>query len=281
MEVVYRQFLSIVNREDIINKPKITDKNHGGNLIMSGHSKWSKVKHQKESTDAAKGKIFTKLTKAIITAVKEGGGVTDPNGNMKLRLAMEKARSANMPKENIERAIERGKGSGDADNLVQAVYEAFGPGGIGMIIEATTDNKQRTVAEVKNLLDRGGGVLAASGAVSYLFTYLGQIDISKGDKSFDQIMDLAIGAGAADIEDSDFEVFVYTKPNDLHKTKEILSQSLLVKNAELTYKPTTRIMIKEAGTARQLMNLVSALEENEDIQKIHINADIPDEFVVE
>src|SRR3989344_3595914 len=146
---------------------------------MSGHSKWSKVKHQKESTDAAKGKIFTKMASSIIIAVKEGGGIADPASNFRLRLAIEKARSVNMPKENIERAIEKGKGKSGEGSLERVVYEAYGPGKSGLIIEAATDNHQRAAAEVKNTLDRGGGVLASPGSVSYLFKHAGMLIINK------------------------------------------------------------------------------------------------------
>ena len=133
---------------------------------MSGHSKWSKVKHQKEAVDAVKGKLFTKTANAIIIAVKEGGGITDPESNFKLRLAVERAKSINMPKENIQRAIERAGKADSVSNLTEAIYEAFGPRGIGILIKVTTDNRMRTVAELKNILERSGGVLASSGAVS-------------------------------------------------------------------------------------------------------------------
>ena len=165
---------------------------------MSGHSKWSKVKHQKESSDAAKGKIFTKMASAIIIAVKEGGGI-DPSSNFRLRLAMEKAHAANMPKENIERAIEKGRGKSGEGTLEKVVYEAYGPGKSGLIIEAATDNHQRTTAEVKNVLDRGGGVLAAVGSVSYLFKYVGLVKIRKDNLNSLDAMNLAIEAGGVDI----------------------------------------------------------------------------------
>ncbi len=247
---------------------------------MSGHSKWSKVKHQKQVTDQAKGKIFTKMTMAIIVAVKEGGGVTDPNSNFRLRLAIEKARSVNMPKENIERAIEKGKGTSSGQNLQQVVYEAFGPDGVGIIIEAATDNKQRTVANIKNVLERGGGVLATSGAVSHQFQLVGLINIKKNGKSFDDILTIALEVGAIDIEDSQDSVEVFTKPVDLHKIKEQLEKKgFTITSFELYYKPKTVVPIKDAQTSAQLLKLLSNLEEIDDVLKVSANFDIPDEYL--
>ncbi len=166
---------------------------------MSGHSKWSKVKHQKATTDVVKGAAFTKAAAAIIVAVREGGGITDPDKNFRLRLAVEKAHDVNMPKENIERAIERGAGS-EGRTIESINYEAYGPGGVAIIIDAATDNRQRTVAEIKNTLDRHGGVLAAPGAVDFLFRRLGVIIIPKTPAlGFDAILEKAINAGADDV----------------------------------------------------------------------------------
>lgn len=238
---------------------------------MSGHSKWSKVKHQKESTDAAKGKIFTKLSKSIIVAVKEGGGNTDPESNFRLRLAIEKARGLNMPKDNIERAIEKGSGKGAEENMYHAVYEAFGPGGIGLIIEAATDSKQRTVAELKNLLDRSGGVLAGSGAVSHMFKYLGQIITQRNGKSTDELLEITIESGASDMKESDDEVYIYCHPNDLHKVKQQLESKIPLISTELTYIPVEAVSVDDPKIIEKLRELISTLEQNEDIQKVHTN----------
>jgi len=246
---------------------------------MSGHSKWSKVKHQKESTDAARGKIFTKLTNAIIIAVKQSGGVTDAGANIKLRLAIEKAKEANMPKEKIERAIERGKGSDAADNLEETVYEGFGPGGVGMMILTASNNKQRTVAELKNILERGGGRLATSGSVAHFFSFVGRITVLRANKSFDQIMEQALNAGAIDLEEMGDSIDVYTQHGDLHKVKEaLIAGGLSVSLSELVYRPVTTIPISDSTTAKALLNLLSALEELEDVQKVFANFDMPDEF---
>lgn len=247
---------------------------------MSGHSKWSKVKHQKGVTDATRGKIFTKLANAIIIAVKQGGGISDPTGNLKLRLAMEKARSANMPKDKIERAIERGKGSALEDNLEESLYEGFGPGGVGIMIETASSNRQRTVAELKNVLERHGGRLAVSGSVAHLFDFVGLIIVLKNGKSFDDIMNDAINAGAIDLEDLGTTVDIYTNHADLHKVKEALAASgLIISSFELFYRPNTTIPISDKSCAKQILSLLTSLEEIEDVQKVHANFDIPDEFL--
>lgn len=239
---------------------------------MSGHSKWSKVKHQKETSDAAKGKLFTKLSNAIITAVREGGGIADSEGNFKLRLAIEKARSLNMPKENIERAIERGKGSPETSGVREVIYEAFGPGGVAILIVATTDNKQRTVAAIKNILERGGGTLAGSGAVAYLFRLMGLIRIRKGTRTIDELMEIALEAQAVDLEDSEDSVEVYTEPAALHKIKEILvEKGIPVESFELFYRPTTSLPVQNKDTARAVLKLLSNLEEIDDVQRVFAN----------
>lgn len=247
---------------------------------MSGHSKWSKVKHQKETTDAVKGKIFTKLANAIIIAVKQGGAVADPGSNIKLRLAVEKARSFNMPKEKIERAIERGKGSAAEDNMEESLYEGFGPHGVGIMIEVATNNKQRTVAELKNILERHGGRLATSGSVAHMFDFVGLIIIQKNGKSFDDIMSQAINAGAIDLEDLGNTVDIYTSHADLHKVKEALSAGALsVSSSELFYRPNTTVAISDQSGARQVLSVLTSLEELDDVQKVFANFDIPDELL--
>ncbi len=246
---------------------------------MSGHSKWSKIKHQKEATDAQKGKIFTKFSKAIMIAVREGGG-PDPDSNFKLRLVMEKARSFNMPKDNIQRAIEKASGSTASNQMQEAVYEAFGPGGIGIIIEAVTDNKQRTVSEIKNLLERHGGVLASTGAVSHFFSYEGFIHIKKGNRTFDEIMEKALENDAVDIKEFEEGIEVFTKPHNLHKMKEILiSFGCEVTDSELIYKPVTTISISDNKIAEQIFRLIEIIEDMDDVQKVFANYDIPDHLM--
>lgn len=249
---------------------------------MSGHSKWSKIKHQKGTTDAAKGKIFTKMAGSIAIAIKDGGGNTDPNSNFHLRLAIEKAREANMPRENIDRVIDRANKSGQADTLVRAVYEAFGPGGVGIIIESATDNKQRTVSELKNILDRCGGTLAASGSVVHLFNYVGYIRAVLNGKTYDTLFEIAINAGAIDLsgEEEEEGVDVYTNPADLHKIKEVLQASgFTVKTSELMYRPTILTTVEKKETAHTLLKLLSTLEEADDVQRVSSNFDISEEIL--
>ncbi|OGG15573.1 hypothetical protein A3D77_02655 [Candidatus Gottesmanbacteria bacterium RIFCSPHIGHO2_02_FULL_39_11] len=238
---------------------------------MSGHSKWSKVKHQKETTDAVKGKIFTKMSSAIMIAVKEGGG-GDPNSNFRLRLAIEKAKSHNMPKENIERAIEKAVKAGSEGGMEQHVYEAFAPGGVGIIIEATTDNKQRTVSEIKNTLERHGGVLASSGSVSHLFDYVGFIEVTKTGKTFDQIMEIALDAGAIDLSDQEKAVDIYTSHDHLHKIKEeLVKKGLTVTESELIYKAVSIVSIENPNQMKKTEELLQILEERDDVAAVFAN----------
>jgi len=242
---------------------------------MSGHSKWSKVKHQKGVTDAIKGKIFTKMANAIAISVRESGNA-DPETNFKLRLAIEKARSMNMPKSNIDRAIARGSGEDDGARFETVVYEAFAPEGVGMIVEAATDNKQRTVSILKNTLDRHGGTLAAQGAVSHLFRYVGFIEVDKSGKSFDSLMDIALNVGAEDIQDAGTSVDIYTKPTDLHKVKEsLVKEGITVTDAELIYQPIAWMSITDPNKVSRLQNLLETIEDLDDVQKVFANCDFP------
>lgn len=247
---------------------------------MSGHSKWSKVKHQKEATDAVKGKIFTKMANAIIIAVATNGGNPDPDSNFRLRLIIDKARGYNMPKDKIDRAIERGTGKSDGALLSEVVYEAIGPGGVGIIIEAATDNKQRTVANIKNLLERNGGILASSGAVSYAFKNVGKIEVDKIGKSFDEMMEIGLRVGAEDLEDNGETFDMYTKAADVHKVKENISkEGMRILSAELVFKPMSTVAVTDKHTADRILNLLSLIEEAEDVQKVFANFDIPEEFL--
>lgn len=248
---------------------------------MSGHSKWSKVKHQKEATDAVKGKIFTKLANAIIIAVKHGGGVTDPDDNIKLRLAVEKAKHANMPKDKIDRAIERGSGKGSEETLEEAVYEGFGPAGVGIMIQTATNNRQRTVADLKNILERHSGRLATSGSVAHLFQNVGQVHVVKGNNTYDEVMEKAIEAGAIDLEDAGDTVEIYTQHSNLHQVKEALAKNgLVVSSFELIYRPNITIPISDRNIAKKILDLKRSIEDMDDVQSVYVNSDIPDEFML-
>ncbi len=247
---------------------------------MSGHSKWAQIKRQKGATDTKRGQAFTKLARAITITVRDSGGVGDPNSNFKLRLAIDKARAENMPKENIQRAIERGMGGADREGLEEALYEGFGPEGIVIIVEAVTDNKQRTFSEIKNVFDKNGGALASQGAVSYLFQQKGQIIVQKSDISFDDIFMAAADNQAEDVEESGNDIFVYTKPQDLNKIKDSLdSNGIKVTDAELIRKPVTVVKILDKDDAEKILSLIDKLEGLDDVQKVYSNFDIPDNIL--
>src|SRR3989344_901688 len=247
---------------------------------MSGHSKWSTIKRQKGAADIKRGQTFTKLANAITIAVREGGGGGDPAANFKLRLAMDQARSANMPKENRERAIDRGKGVGGVGNLESVVYEGYGPGKVAIIVDAATDNKNRTTSEGKNLIERSGGCFVSPGTVSWMFADEGVIVIPKDGKSMDEFLDLAVEAGAEDVAETGNTVEIYTKPNTLENVKKVLAdKGLTIQSAELSKKPTNIVQINDAEGAKKVLDLMARLEELDDVVKVHSNFDIPDELV--
>lgn len=237
---------------------------------MSGHSKWATIKRQKGANDAKRGALFTKLSKAITIAVSAGGGVADPSQNFRLRLAAEAARAANMPKENIERAIEKAAGkSGVA--LEEVLYEGFGPGGVGIIVEAATDNKNRTTSEVQNVFNKNGGNMGAMGSVSYQFKKMGQLLVKKGSRSLDDLLLEAADAGAEDVEDSDDMAYVYTQPGDMAKVRDNLSQKgIEATEMELVWQPTMTTSVDEE-TTEKIMNLMEKLEDLDDVQKTYSN----------
>lgn len=243
---------------------------------MSGHSKWSQIKRQKGLTDVKRGAAFTKLGNAITISVKESGGNGDPETNFKLRLAIEKARQANMPKENIQRAIDKGKGIGSSDEILEnVVYEGFGPGGTAILIETITDNKQRTYGALRGILSRGGGSLAGGGAVSFLFNLVGLITVPKNGKTLDEMFMIAAEAGAEDVEDSGEVLEIYTKADELNVVKTKLSKSgVNITEAELYRKPNTIVPISDKGISEKILNLMDLLEEADDVHKVFSNFDI-------
>jgi YebC/PmpR family DNA-binding regulatory protein len=241
---------------------------------MSGHSKWATIKRQKGANDAKRGQLFTKLSNAITLSVREGGGVSDPASNFRLRLAVEAARNANMPKENIERAIERASGK-MAGEMAEVHYEGFGPGGFSVIVEAITDNKQRTTPEIKNIFDKSGGSLGVPGSVSYQFEQKGQIIVEKDGKGLDEIFLIAADAGAEDVEEAEDEVLVYTNPEDLGKVKQVLSDAALrVNAAELIRKPIVFKAINGDEEAEKAFSFLEKLENLDDVQKVYANVDV-------
>jgi YebC/PmpR family DNA-binding regulatory protein len=246
---------------------------------MSGHSKWATIKRQKGANDAKRGQLFTKLSKAVTIAIRQSGGVADPDSNFRLRLAIEAARAANMPKENIERAIQKASGK-QAVVLEESVYEGFGPGGFSVVVEAFTDNKLRTVSEVKNVFNKNGGSMGAQGSVMYQFEKKGVITVNKEGKSLDDVFLIAADSGVDDIEDADSEVLLYTKPEDVAKIKdELTTNGLKIATFELIFRPVVINVLSDKQSAEKALSFIDKLESLDDVQKVYANFDIPDELV--
>lgn len=245
---------------------------------MSGHSKWSTIKRKKGAADAKRGQLFTKLAKEIQIAARSGG---DPAANFKLRLILDKAKAANMPKDNVERAILRGTGDDKANALEEVMYEAYAPHGVALIIEALTDNRNRTVAEVRRVFNRMGGSLGESGSVSWIFDQKGYIVVEVGDGDPDEIAMIAIDAGADDVTSGPEEVEIYTLLESFKAVQEALSEAgLNIINAELSMIPKTTMDLGASDTM-QAMRVVDALEEIEDVNNVYSNLTISDEVMAQ
>lgn len=246
---------------------------------MSGHSKWSTIKRQKGANDAKRGQLFTKLANAITIAVRQGGGVGDPSSNPRLRLAIDTARGANMPKDNIDRAIQRAI-SKQAGEMEEVTYEGFGPGGFSIIVEAITDKKQRTTPEVKSKFDKLGGSMGTPGSVAYQFQQKGLITVSPNGTAIDDIFLIAADSGAEDLEEAGSEVLIYTRPEDLAKVRDaLLKNNIEVKNAEFIRKPITIVEITDAEAAQRAVSFTEKLEELDDVQKVYANYEIADDVL--
>ena len=241
---------------------------------MAGHSKWANIKHRKGAQDAKRGKIFTKLIKEITIAAKIGGG--DLEANARLRLAVDKAKQANMPKDNIERGIKKGTGDLDGVTYEEGVFEGYGPGGVAVIVEFMTDNRTRTVADVRHAFNKYGGSLGVSGSVAFMFDRKGQI-IFTDDNDFDAIFEAALEAGAEDVKEEDGIIEVVTDPADFETVRNSLEeQGLKSQSAEVTMIPQNLTPI-EGKQAESLMKMIDVLEDNDDVQDVHANFDISDE----
>jgi YebC/PmpR family DNA-binding regulatory protein len=246
---------------------------------MSGHSKWSQIKRQKGVNDVKRGATFTKVTREIAIAARAGGG--DPDGNFRLRLAVEKARSVNMPADNIKRAIERATGASESDQFEEIVYEGYGPGGVAILVEAATDNRNRTAAAVRSRFSKAGGQLAASGAVAWQFEPRGYITVSRSGSDADVVALAAIDAGAEDVDTETDPLEIYTSPADLERVRRALEESgARVEHAEnaMIAKQTVEL---EPSRARQALRLVEDLEELDDVQRVTANFDLPEEIFAE
>ena len=244
---------------------------------MSGHSKWASIKHKKAVVDARRGQHFTKLARAIAVAARDGGG--DPTGNAPLALAIAKAKAASMPKDNIERAIAKGTGEGgEADAIEAVLYEGYGPGGVAVLVQALTDNRNRTGADVRHAFSKHGGSLGEPGSVAYLFEKKGTIAIDAERYSEDDLM-VAIDAGAEDVSGDEGVLEVITDYADFAAVRDALEQAGIdVQNAELAYRPTTLVPIDEPQTV-QLMKLIDLLDELDDVDEVYANFDAPAEVL--
>lgn len=244
---------------------------------MSGHSKWSTIKRKKGAEDAKRGKVFTRLAREITVAARNGGG--DPYANAALRLAIDKARGNNMPKDNIERAIKRGTGELEGGELEEVIYEGYGPHGVALLVKCLTDNRNRTIADVRRVFNRSGGSLAEAGAVTWMFETRGYITVARDNMDPDDIFMMAVDAGAEDVEISADFVEVYTAPGDLHWVRESLAgRGLAIEDAELSQVPRTLIALGEKETL-QLMTMIENLEELDDVQQVYSNLDISEEIL--
>jgi YebC/PmpR family DNA-binding regulatory protein len=245
---------------------------------MSGHSKWSSIKHKKGATDAKRGKVFTRLIKEITVAARMGGG-GDPASNPRLRTAIQAAKNENMPKDNIERAIKKGTGELEGVNYEESNYEGYGPGGAAVFIESLTDNKNRAVADIRYIFSKNGGNLGENGCVAWMFDKKGYINIEKKSANEEKIMEIAIDAGAEDIREEENNIEIITSLEDFESVKEAIDDaSISYFDAEITMLPQTTAYL-EGKEAEQMIRLMEALEDCDDVQKVYTNADIPDELV--
>lgn len=244
---------------------------------MSGHSKWSTIKRKKGKEDQKRGQIFSKLAREIIVAARQGGG--DPEMNPRLRVAIAAARAANMPAENITRAIKRGTGEIEGATFEEATYEAYGPGGVAMCIEVMTDNKNRTTPEIRHLLERHGGTMAEMGAVSWLFERKGLVAVEKGNLTEDQLLEWVLDAGAEDIRETEDVFEIYCPPDKLAAVSDALvSRGIAVAQAEVSLVPKATVTLDKKVGAK-FLKLLEALEEHDDVQKVFANFDIAPEVM--
>ena len=239
---------------------------------MSGHSKWHSIKHKKGATDAKRGKLFTKFIKELTVAARTGGG--DPDANARLRKAISDAKAGNMPNDTIDRAIRRGTGAEEGVNYEEITYEGYGPGGVALLIEVVTDNRNRTVAEIRHLFSKNGGNLGESGSVGWLFEKKGYIVVEKAAKREEALFDIAIEAGADDLRDDEDNFEIITSPENFEKVQDaIKSAGIEPQVAEVSMVPQNYVQLA-GDDARQMLKLMEAIEDHDDVQKVHANFDI-------
>ncbi|HXL01711.1 MAG TPA: YebC/PmpR family DNA-binding transcriptional regulator [Candidatus Atribacteria bacterium] len=244
---------------------------------MSGHSKWAQIKHKKAKTDSARGKAFSKLIRLITVAARQGGG--NPENNARLRIAIQKAKEINMPQENIEKAIKKGTGELEGVNYEEITYEGYGPGGVAVMIEVMTDNRNRTTAELRHILSRHGGALGESGSVSWIFERKGFISFDKEKVDEEELMTVAIEAGAEDLKVGESTIDVITSPSDFDQVREAIERAGLSYDlAQITMLPKTMVNV-EGKAAQQVLELIDALEEHDDVQEVYSNFEVADEVL--
>ena len=244
---------------------------------MSGHSKWASIRHKKGAVDAKRGKIFSKLIKEITVAARLGGG--DPEGNPRLRVAIQAAKAQNMPKDNIARAIKKGTGELAGTSYEEYNYEAYGPGGVALMMNCLTDNRNRTIADIKHIFERHGGNLGEPGCVSWMFEKRGLVVFEKNSVEEEKLLDLALEAGAEDIKESETQFEVLTDPADFESIKKVFDdEGLSYSLAEISMIPQNTVKL-EGRDAERVLSLLEALEENDDVSQVYANFDIPDEVM--
>ena len=243
---------------------------------MAGHSKWANIKHRKARQDASRGKVWTKVIREITVAAKDG---PDPNDNPRLRLALEKANAANMPKDTIKRAIEKGSGTGETGQLQEIIFEGYGPGGVAILVETMTDNRNRTVSDVRHAFSKFGGNLGTDGSVAYLFKKLGLIHVAK-EFSEEKLMEIIIESGAIDFTDEEDFFEVTTEANDFNKIIDIFKENQIkYLNAELTLRAETLVNL-DNEMSEKVLNIMEFMDDLDDVQEVHTNAEFPDNFEV-
>lgn len=244
---------------------------------MSGHSKWKTNKSKKNAADAKKGAVYTKIIKELTVVAREGGG--NPDTNSRLRAVMQKAKEANMPSDNVKMAIKRGTGELPGIIYESVVYEAYGPGGVAILVDALTDNKNRTTAELRNIMSKKGGSMAGAGSVSWMFNKKGYFLIEKAQGQEEELMTLALDAGAEDFKSDDKNYEIFTSAQDFEKVKQALeAKAIKFQDAEVTMVPSSTIKLS-GSDAKQVLGLVEGLEEHDDVQQVYANFDIPDEVM--
>lgn len=245
---------------------------------MSGHSKWASIKHKKGAADAKRGKLFTKLIREITVSAREGGG--DADSNPRLRLAIQKAKEANMPADNIERGIKKGTGELEGVNYENVSFEGYGVGGVAVIVEGLTDNKNRTTSEVRSIFSKRGGNMAGAGSVAFQFERKGVFLVKKEDAKEDELMTVAVDAGAEDFNTDEDYYEIVCAPQDFDKLRtELTKKGVKLESGELSMEPKNTVKVNDTETATKIMSLIDELEDNDDVQNVYANFDIPDDIL--